>query len=174
MRLRLTRHPDFPCAAVTEITVDVARLHRSVLQLTYFVSGDIGAIRMPVATQAARADELWKHTCFEAFVADGDGYFEFNLAPSTQWAVYHFNAYRAGMTITDVAAPSIETRREDERFELHTAIALPERSGRLGLSAVIEESNGEKSYWALAHAPGRPDFHHADTFAADVPPAEQT
>jgi hypothetical protein len=35
----------------------------------------------------------------------------------------------------------------------------------LGLSAVIEETSGAKSYWALAHPPGRPDFHHADGFA---------
>ena len=35
----------------------------------------------------------------------------------------------------------------------------------LGLSAVIEEANGRKSYWALAHPPGKADFHHADCFA---------
>ncbi len=32
------------------------------------------------------------------------------------------------------------------------------------LSAVIETKNGTKSYWALAHPPGKPDFHHADCF----------
>lgn len=40
---------------------------------------------------------------------------------------------------------------------------------RLGLSAVIEETSGAKSYWALAHAPGKPDFHHPDAFALDLP-----
>jgi hypothetical protein len=35
----------------------------------------------------------------------------------------------------------------------------------LGLSAVIEEHNGRKSYWALAHRPGKPDFHHSDCFS---------
>ena len=35
---------------------------------------------------------------------------------------------------------------------------------QLGLSAVIEELNGHKSYWALAHPPGKPDFHHSDCF----------
>jgi hypothetical protein len=34
-----------------------------------------------------------------------------------------------------------------------------------GLSAIIEELDGTKSYWALAHPPGKPDFHHADCFA---------
>ena len=36
----------------------------------------------PVGVDAA--DTLWKHTCFEAFVApaDGPGYHEFNFSPS--------------------------------------------------------------------------------------------
>ena len=33
---------------------------------------------------------------------------------------------------------------------------------RVSITAVIEEKGGRKSYWALAHPPGRPDFHHAD------------
>ena len=45
------------------------------------------------------------------------------------------------------------------------------RSWRLGLSAVIEDTNGHKSYWALAHPPGKPDFHHADCFAYELSPA---
>ena len=44
-------------------------------------------------------------------------------------------------------------------------------SWRLGLSAVIEDTSGGKSYWALAHPPGKPDFHHADCFALELPPA---
>jgi hypothetical protein len=37
---------------------------------------------------------------------------------------------------------------------------------QIGASAVIEETNGTKSYWALAHPPGKADFHHSDCFAA--------
>jgi hypothetical protein len=40
----------------------------------------------------------------------------------------------------------------------------------VGLSAVIEETNGRKSYWALCHPPGKPDFHHPDCFALELPP----
>jgi hypothetical protein len=39
------------------------------------------------------------------------------------------------------------------------------------LSALIEDQNGGKSYWALAHPPGKPDFHHADSFALEFSPA---
>jgi hypothetical protein len=34
---------------------------------------------------------------------------------------------------------------------------------------VIEETNGRLSYWALAHPPGKPDFHHSDCFALELP-----
>lgn len=40
-----------------------------------------------------------------------------------------------------------------------------------GLSAVIEETGGARSYWALAHPPGEPDFHHPDCFVLELSPA---
>lgn len=36
----------------------------------------------------------------------------------------------------------------------------------LGLSAVIEQSDGALSYWALAHPRPQPDFHHRGGWAA--------
>jgi hypothetical protein len=38
----------------------------------------------------------------------------------------------------------------------------------MGLSAVIEERDGMLSYWALRHAPGKPDFHRRDGFALEL------
>jgi hypothetical protein len=35
----------------------------------------------------------------------------------------------------------------------------------LGLSAVLEEKDGTKTYWALEHPSDKPDFHHAACFA---------
>ena len=43
--------------------------------------------------------------------------------------------------------------------------ALPPKPWSLGLSAILEEADGTISYWALAHPPGRPDFHHPDCLA---------
>ena len=41
----------------------------------------------------------------------------------------------------------------------------------MGLSAVIEEQGGVKSYWALVHPHDRPDFHAPACFAATLPAA---
>jgi hypothetical protein len=181
MRQILRLHPDSLCAAATRIDVDVARPHAGSLVLRYFVTGKIADLRIPPATAATRADELWQHTCFEAFVrspADA-GYYEFNFAPSTQWAAYRFLSYRKGMRVaTEISAPQIEVQSGPECYTLQASLQLdrlamlPHDAGwRLGLAALIEETNGRKSYWALAHPPGKPDFHHPDGFACELHPA---
>ena len=43
------------------------------------------------------------------------------------------------------------------------------KSWDLGLSVVLEERDGTKSYWALEHASDKPDFHASDCFAAKLP-----
>jgi hypothetical protein len=47
-----------------------------------------------------------------------------------------------------------------------TINAAAEIPWQLGLSAVLEETDGTKSYWALAHGQGdKPDFHDPACFA---------
>ena len=174
MRLALTQHPDFARAAVSGIVVEVARTGVG-LALVYEVSGAIRDIVLP-AGAARRTDELWRTTCFEAFVRGaGEGYLEFNFAPSGAWAAYAFSGYRDGMRPAEgIAAPAIEVTVGEARLEVRVGLSLPSGDGlwRLGLAAVIEEVSGATSYWALAHPPGRADFHHAAGFAAELGPME--
>ena len=177
MRCALRLHPGSICQAVTSIEVEVAREADATLVLHYAVTGHTDDLRLPAVTAPARVDELWQHSCFEAFVraSTGTAYYELNFSPSTQWAAYRFDAYRNGMRVAaEIGAPRIEVRTTPGRFTLRAALELGELSDlprgakRLGLSAVIEESAGRKSYWALAHPPGSPDFHHADGFASEL------
>ena len=118
-----------------------------------------------------RKDELWQTTCFELFIKEvgEDSYLEFNFSPTTQWAAYKFERYRQGrMDLTLPVDPHIERGLDDSTYVIEVDVELPEMGAgqlQLGLSAVIEESDGTKSYWALAHPPGPPDFHHGDCFA---------
>jgi hypothetical protein len=173
MHLALRSHPDWPCAAVAAVAVDVTRPRAGALLLSYEVVGDIDALRIPPVVAPVRTDELWRHTCFEAFIRPSSEapYFEFNFAPSAQWAAYRFDSYRYGMRAADIAAPSIAAQSAPGRLTLQSALklaALPPVPWRLGLSAVIEDAGGRLSYWALAHPPGKPDFHHADCFACEI------
>ena len=152
-------------ARVTESGIGVFR---------YVLRAEISRVRMPPEKSAERADGLWKHTCFEAFIKapDAAGYYELNFAPSRQWAVYRFNAYREGMSSPDVGpSPEISVRRFAERLEVDAAVRLHDLIGlqgmphlKVGLSAVVEEENGRLSYWALKHAAGKADFHRPDGF----------
>ena len=174
MRQVLRLHPDSLCLAANHIEVEIERPRAGSLLLSFIVTGEVGGLRLPPVAAAARTDELWRHTCFEAFIrpSPGTGYYEFNFAPSTQWAAYRFDSYRSGMRIAEeVSATRLEAQSAPERYILHAALELPPTRGnpwRLGLAAVIEETSGRKSYWALAHPPGKPDFHHSDCFALEL------
>jgi hypothetical protein len=182
MRHALRRHPESLCVAATRIEVDVARPSAGSLVLTYIVHGNIGELRLPPAAAPARGDELWQHTCFEVFVgtAAGAAYYELNFAPSTRWAAYRFSSHRDGMQIaTEIGAPRIEMQSSSDRYTLQAAVRIDELSGlpsdrpwRLGLAAITEDTHGGKSYWALAHPPGKPDFHHFDCFALEFSPQQ--
>jgi hypothetical protein len=149
--------------------------------LEYFVTGTVSDLRLPPVADCARADELWQGTCFEAFLraSPGTAYYEFNFSPSTQWAVYRFSGYRSGITAaSEISPPRIEVQLHPECYKLQAWVALDRLPGlpsdaalRLGLSAVIEETSGRKSYWALAHPPGKADFHQFDCFAHELPAA---
>jgi hypothetical protein len=177
MHHALKLHPDSRCEAVSRIDVDVERQRADALVLRFMLTGTPGALRLPATAAAVRTEGLWRHTCFEAFVRalPGAGYAEFNLAPSTEWAAYLFDGYRSGMRAASVTvAPQIDFEANGATFALQATLygltGLPsDAAWLLGLSAVIEETNGRLSYWALAHPPGKPDFHHADCFALTLP-----
>jgi len=181
MRNTLHPHPDRQSATAIYIEADVSRPKSGLLVLHYVVTGNNGALRLPTVSAPVRTGGLWQSTCFEAFVQGSpDGvYFEFNFAPSTQWAAYRFDGYRTGMMpLNEIDAPRIEVQSNDAGFELRVALDLSRlldlplgSPWHLGLSAVIEEKTGRKSYWALAHPAGKPDFHHSDCFALEVPTA---
>jgi hypothetical protein len=181
MRLPLKLHPDSPCVAATHIEVDVTRPRADSLVLYYCVTGKISDLLIPPVKATMRTDELWQNTCFEAFVGTSTGaaYYEFNFAPSTQWAAYRLSSYRSGMRVaTEISALRIEVQSGPERYTLQASLELDRLSSlprdaiwRLGLSALIEETSGRKSYWALAHSPGKADFHNSDCFAHEFYPA---
>ncbi|HUO91273.1 MAG TPA: DOMON-like domain-containing protein [Rhizomicrobium sp.] len=169
----LKLHPDCRCDAVREIAVEATRPEPAALRLRYRVSGAVAGLLVPAPASPSRTDGLWQHTCFEAFLRAGAGesYYEYNFAPSTEWAAYAFTSYRSEMRIIADAALSIELTQSETALDLTAEIHdLPaETPWRVALSAVMEERNGRRSYWALAHPKGKPDFHHSDCFALELP-----
>lgn len=174
----LTVHPSTPNDAVRGLGVWVRAEKSHILVFHYSLAADMSRVRVPPSGVGGPADALWKHTCFEAFVAaaDAPGYHEFNFSPSRDWAIYRFSAYREGMSRAEMdGAPQISIRRCDGGLELESAVSLGHladlrdaRHLRVAMAAVIEDDGGGLSYWGLRHAPGKPDFHHPNGFALEV------
>ena len=158
----LIPHQTSAAGGVESLTVDVM-LQNDRLILNYSLTGDLEMIRIPPPGPTERKDKLWHHCCFEAFMGEGPAYEEINLSPSGAWAHYRFSDYRQALpNDPDIAAPEIDTERADGLFTLQAEIAPPTGFTTLGLSAVLEDRQGQLSYWALMHPSDKPDFHHPD------------
>jgi hypothetical protein len=174
----LTAHPSTPNNHVHSLGVQLRAEEPGILAFQYSLDADMSRVRLSASGAGARADALWKHTCFEAFVApaQGPGYYEFNVSPSLDWAIYRFSAYREGMSPAEIGrAPETSVRRGDDGLELKATVRLGHladlrdaRHLRIALAAVIEDIDGRLSYWGLRHLPGKPDFHHPNGFALEV------
>ena len=91
----LVRHPATPAGAIHTVEAELQRT-KDGATATFRVSGDLARLVLPPTASPGRADDLWKTTCFELFVAgEGGAYREFNFSPSTRWAAYDFAGYRA-------------------------------------------------------------------------------
>jgi hypothetical protein len=174
----LVPHPQTPCPLVRAIDVHLLRPSDALLRAQYVVTGEVLGLAIPAATTPLRADGLWRHTCCELFVrrADAAHYFEFNLSPSSRWAAYAFASYRHDMTPVALdREPTIVTELGDDTWQLDAEIHLPDElahsaadSLAVACTMVVETTATALSYWALAHAPGPPDFHHATGFVLRI------
>jgi hypothetical protein len=182
--LGLKCHPETKNRAVHGIEASVCWMGGQALDINYILKGDLTQLRVPPLGPPRRAGRLWQHTCFEAFISvkGKADYHEFNFAPSGEWAAYGFESYRDGTPLEDDKLVSrISVRNEADQLDLDATIRLARLSTipphawlYLGLCAVIEDQSGKLSYWALRHPPGNPDFHHPDSFALELEPANMS
>lgn len=170
----LQLHPNSICNAIVSIEVDVS-IVQDALRLQYRFIGDRSRLLLQARSPAERADFLWRHTCCEAFLgrAAAPDYLEFNFAPSSQWAAYRFSGHRRDMATAEVPTPQISVSAASEPFALQAAVFSADPFAisaydRLGLACVLEETSGRLSYWALAHPPGKPDFHDPSALRLDL------
>ena len=166
-----TGKPDFKVWASVEHAASLAAV--ATTNIWFGVGAPAERFVIPVSEEAKRVDELWKTTCFEAFLRPlgMESYREWNFAPSCDWAAYEFSGYRDNMRPAEIDAdPYIRMEDNFTWWALGATIAVPaDTNWELGLSAVLEEQDGTKSYWALAHPAEKPDFHDPGCFAAHLP-----
>ena len=116
---------------------------------------------------AQRLDNLWKHSCFEAFLArpGAKGYWELNVSTNGDWNLYRFSDYRTG-GMEEVQAETPEVSFSKNRVGCRCTIQIPLQPWwefadipNIALTMVLEDNKGNLSYWALSHPADKPDFH---------------
>ena len=168
--LSLTCHHSTTTDTITGFTASAERGAEGWLRFRYVVHGAVDRIALPARSAARHTDNLWRHTCFEAFITaeDHPAYVECNFSPSTAWAAYRFARYRTLMAVlVPVEPPRITLQTQPDGLVLEAQLQLGEfadRPLRIGLTAVIEDKAGSLSYWALRHPRAKPDFHHRGGF----------
>lgn len=169
--IALHSHPAHPPLAVRSVEAEVILPKPGLAMIRYRIDG-ISELVLPAFSGRGRQEELWQSTCFELFAGTADGpYREFNFATSGRWAVYDFDAPRTGMRdFNPTTMPDIAAQSGDRLLAATVSISARDLAGfdRAGLTAVIEETGGVKSYWALAHGSDRPDFHDPACFVAPL------
>jgi hypothetical protein len=131
-----------------------------------------------------RIKGLWEKTCFELFIKNQKGqYLEFNFSPLFEWNCFYFEAPGAALKEWEMMQkPETDILLSLDHFLHYTVIKKEyfppgffDREDRkdktdganelhAGITAVIKDKKGQLSYWALAHADKRPNFHHFDSF----------
>ncbi|WP_126172785.1 DOMON-like domain-containing protein [Altericroceibacterium xinjiangense] len=172
----LIPHPAHPPLGVRQVVAKVIGLDPLWLRLRWRIEG-AERLATPAFAGKGRADGLWRTTCFELFLQPegGQAYAEFNLSPSERWAAYDFRAHRDGMAERAMPREPGCTMRKGQQLAVFDAAiprgALPDGACAMGLSAVIEETGGVLSYWALSQPDDKPDFHDPACFTGKLDPA---
>lgn len=151
--------------------------------LRYHLRGSLDTLDLPLEPAKApslRRHHLWRRSCFECFFAvfGEEGYDEVNLCPDGCWNHYRFSAYRLGMAEVLGAAVQLSAEANREALTLTATISLDAMATdclrlEAALAAVLLHRDGTRSYWALNHCGGEPDFHDRRGFLLDLPGAGQ-
>jgi hypothetical protein len=147
------------------------------LSIEYQLFGDMNGISIaPPASSPSRQSHLWEATCFEFFIGiPGDAnYWEFNLSPSGDWAVFALDDYRQGLR-DELSFSSLPFKVDrypnyitlSLEFDLSELI-LAEQDLEMSVTTVVKSSQDELSYWAIAHSGKEADFHLRDSFAINL------
>ena len=183
---QLYPHPATPCPHSLDLIARFERPSPDRIRLRYELSGSLSQLLIPAQDPIPeRLDGLWQHLCFEAFLkpSSKQGYWEFNISPSGDWAIYRFDGYRDNMTSPQInTAPTLQINHnqsgtgavlnltlEIELTQLDDALSQSDL--QLSLTSVIETQGGDLSYWAHHHPAEKPDFHHPDGFVLHLPPS---
>lgn len=154
---------------ITMTTVLTLEKHK--ILLSFLLKGEVDAYVMHEKLTLQRADELWRKSCFELFLADStqEGYYELNFSPSLAWNFYYLSGYRAEVQeVETLQEPKIEIHQKEGLFEICFELELGEFSLEqfdcYNVATILLTQENERTFWSTKHLSTVPDFHHRENF----------
>jgi len=146
------------------------------IKIRFSLTGNLQHIKFDsIMAGGKRTDNLWQKTCFELFIktVGSLNYWEYNLSPSCNWAIYGFADYRDGkFDELSVDTLPISVNVQANVLSLESYLPLPQpligQKLKIGLSSVVQDKNGDIYYYALKHLKEQADFHDENSFLIDV------
>jgi hypothetical protein len=144
-----------------------------VVEIEYRVEGALELVSWPGTSQVkGRCHELWRQSCFELFFGiKGDiAYWEVNLSPNDCWNMYFFTDHRTGMREEKaIDQPVCHVATDGDLLSLSCTLdfngLIDDCSDlEVGVSSVLQTTDGSASYWAIDHCGKEPDFHNRSSF----------
>lgn len=164
--------PFDPCGPARRFSVGAVIERRGDrLRLAYRLEGPVRQLVIPPpAAHPGFTPDLWEETCFECFLQHppGPAYAEWNFAPAGNWWFCDFAGYRSPAPDQPAGLKPRSFHIRTEAAGLFCTVEIPCPGGlplQAGPAMVLAHAGGGRSHWAANHPAGRPDFHHARTFA---------
>ncbi len=147
----------------------------NILRCNVNILGPIESLKIKnTSLSPQRREGIWHSTCFEVFLSStkGTAYTEWNFCPSSDWWVMDFSSYRNRIENSNIDERKPENLQwslvNPEQLTCHFGISLPQNisrdSLRIGLTSILENKAGIKTYWSLVHLHENPDFHASESF----------
>ena len=93
------------------------------------------------------------------------------MSPSGNWDIYKMDAYRRVGFQEEVALTKLPFvfRKAENKLSLDILVDVspilpPQQKVQIGITAIIQTTDGYETYWALAHPGKQADFHLRDSF----------
>ena len=156
----------------TELSIEsTLTLYQDRISLHFKISGALTNYQFPKKEKLKRANELWKATCFELFLANSktQSYYEINISPTLHWNIYYLDTYRAEPKEVIVSSEPLIKIREDKQsyeidFELKCEALDLEEFDQYNLAVILLNVENERKFWVVNPVGESPDFHNRGSF----------
>lgn len=141
------------------------------VSLSFTLQGVLAEYSFEETKNRQRANELWRTTCFELFLAsrENEDYYELNFSSSLAWNLYHLSSYRADVQEVQVLSePTIRINKQENQFQICLELELEElcleQFNLYNVASILLTKENERTFWSVKHEKDVPDFHHRSNF----------